>query len=52
MQNLFFIILDTLVFFLLWLGFNVNWIIAFFISTAITWAGFYAFYALCYYQKS
>lgn len=44
MGNLMFILIDTLVFVLLFLGLGINWIIAFFASTALTWAGFYLFY--------
>ena len=44
MGNIVFILIDTLVFFLLSLGLGINWIIAFFASTALTWIGFYLFY--------
>ena len=46
MENLIFIVLDTILFFLLWLGAGFNWIAAFFSSTALTWLLFFAFYAL------
>ncbi len=44
MENFMFILIDTLVFVLLFLGLGINWITAFFVSTALTWAGFYIFY--------
>lgn len=48
MGNIVFIFIDTLVFFLLFLGLGINWIIAFFASTALTWIGFYLFYQFQY----
>jgi len=46
MQNIIFIVIDIIVFFILYLGLNINWIIAFFTSTSLTWAGYYLFYFL------
>ena len=51
MQTLIFIIIDIIIFLILYFGFSINWIIASIASTAITWAGFYLFYYLTGYPS-
>ena len=46
MNHLPFLTIDFIVFFILYLVFSVNWVVAFFASTAITWAGYYLYYML------
>ena len=52
MQIFLFIVIDIIVFLVLYLGFNINWIIACVISTSLTWAGFYLFYYLVGYRPA
>jgi len=42
MKNIIAGILDFAIFFVLWLGFRVNWMVAFFLSTSIVLLGWYA----------
>lgn len=44
MENVLFIIIDIIAFAVLNIGLGVHWIVAFFLSTAITWLGFYLVY--------
>ena len=46
MRNLIFLTIDIILFFILYLGLHINWVIAFFASTALTWAGYYLYYWL------
>lgn len=48
MDTFIFIVVDIIIFFLLWLGLKLHWILASLLSTGITWLLFYAWYALCH----
>lgn len=43
MKTIIFLIIDFAVFFVLWLGFGVHWIISFFLSTAIVYVGWWVY---------
>ncbi|MGH1365986.1 MAG: hypothetical protein ACRBF0_20675 [Calditrichia bacterium] len=51
MKNIIFIGIDFAVFFMLWMGPGIHWGISFFLSTAITFIGWWAFEWLIWLEK-